>query len=104
MELIDQIFMDGMVLSIDEIEITLKKQPTQTDYWDMSILSRLEAVDFIGNEKLQNQLAKHVSNIETYKYKGEEVNVDISGVPMMVIAVTNAYYAIAKGLTDLKKK
>jgi len=84
--------------------ITLKRQLTQSDYNDLSIISRREADDYIGEPKKQAQLTAQFSLLKSVIWKNEDIEIDNADFVEQIIIVRVLYNMIHSGLTDLKKK
>ena len=105
MNLIDQLFATGLEVRDDEAEVLfrLKKQPTQADYNDLSILAYKGLDEFLGNDKLQAHLAVQAANIEHCEFGGDMIDFETEGFITMKSAVTTLFTTIRDQLRELKK-
>jgi|GEM_PF-6154497 len=104
MKLLEQLFSKGLEIKDEDNVFRLKKQPTRTDYYDLSMLASKHPDAFIGEPRLQTQLAILAENIELHEYKGEAIDFEIEGFLAMKISVAQLFRIMREQLTELKKK
>ena len=100
--IIDQVFSPDFEVSDEMFSIKLKRQLTDTEWNDLSILSYYDLERFLENEKLQKNLAKYADLIESVKIGGQEMEV-ISFIDQRT-ALFNLYFITYSKIKDLKKK
>lgn len=102
MSILSQIFSPEFEVSDGVFTIKIKRQLTDSEFNDLSILCFYDLERFLENEKLQKNLEKYFDLIETIKIDGEMFEV-FSFVDKR-IALNNFYSIIYNQIKDLKKK
>jgi len=106
MKLLEQLFSKGLEIKDEEsgMYFLLKKQPTQVEYNNMSIIAAKDLDTFIDNPVHQHSVVSIVENIEKFEFEGEDVDLELDGFVTQRYAVIRLFIALKSELKELKKK